>query len=374
MRIAAFLLCLSLLLTGCNWPGGSYVSVTPHQEQRQYLQTQAVSVADYTQLCAALERIVSSGAETATLLMSDYPPEKLDSDLAAADRYICREYPIGAYAVKELSCEVGTSVGQTAVAVMVEYHHGRSELLRIRTVYNALDAAKVVTSALVRLDASIVLQELYDAEQDFTQLVQDYARENPQLVMEIPQVTQTVYGSGAKRVVELIFTYQTDRESLRRMQTQVKPVFDAAVLYVSGDGEAHQKYSQLYGFLMERFDYKQETSITPSYSLLRHGVGDSRAFATVYAAMCKAAGLPCTVVTGTHSGKPWTWNIVQEDGYDYHVDLLRCTELEGYHTFTDAQMEGYVWDYSAYPPCPGDPQRLPGIQTEPTEPTENNFE
>ena len=71
----------------------------------------------------------------------------------------------------------------------------------------------------------------------------------------------------------------------------MKPVFESAVLYVSGDGAEKQKFSQLYAFLMERFDYKVETSITPAYSLLRHGVGDSRAFATVYAAMCRLAGL-----------------------------------------------------------------------------------
>jgi len=123
--------------------------------------------------------------------------------------------------------------------------------------------------------------------------------------------------------MELTFTYQTSRDALRQMQSQVKPVFDAASLYVSGDGEDRQKLSQLYAFLMERFDYKIETSITPAYSLLRHGVGDSRAFATVYAAMCRLAGLECMTVTGTHAGDPWTWNIVlDEKGGPNHVSNL----------------------------------------------------
>ena len=126
---------------------------------------------------------------------------------------------------------------------------------------------------------------------DFTQLVRDHAEEHPETVMEPPQVTAAAYGAGSYRVVELTDTNQTSRDALRQMQSQGKPVFDAASLYVSGDGEDRQKLSQLYAFLMERFDYKIETSITPAYSLLRHGVGDSRAFATVYAAMCRLAGL-----------------------------------------------------------------------------------
>lgn len=104
---------------------------------------------------------------------------------------------------------------------------------------------------------------------------------------------------------------------------------------------------------MERFDYKQDTSLTPAYSLLCHGVGDSRAFATVYAAMCRGAGLECTVVTGTRDGVPYTWNIVQDNGQYYHVDLLRCHVTGQFKQTRDWEMNGYVWDYSAYPACGG---------------------
>ena len=213
----------------------------------------------------------------------------------------------------------------------------------------------------------MILVDEYEIR-DFTQFVQDYAEENPQTVMEIPQVSQSSYGTGRDRVLELIFTYQTSRDSLRRMQTQVQPVFDAATLYVSGEGEDIQKFSQLYGFLMERFEYKVETSITPAYSLLRHGVGDSRAFATVYASMCRSAGLECMTITGTRSGEPWTWNIVLDNGGYYHVDLLRSNAKGQFGEYTDAEMGNYVWDYSGYPACLGVEEEEPA--TEPTIPEE----
>ena len=171
--------------------------------------------------------------------------------------------------------------------------------------------------------------------------------------MEIPQLSEGIYGTGEGRVVELNFTYQNSRESLRQMRNQVEAIFDAAEVYVSGDGADYLKLTQLYGFLMERFDYQVETSITPAYSLLRHGVGDSKAFAVVYAAMCHQAGLECYVVTGTRNGEPWYWNIVCSDGDSFHVDLLRCREFGGFRRFSDRDMNGYVWDYSAYPECGG---------------------
>jgi hypothetical protein len=214
------------------------------------------------------------------------------------------------------------------------------------------DAEPLVAAALTNFDDRLVMYVEQYLEWDFLQMVRDYAKTYPETVMEIPQMTVGIYGIGAERVVELSFAYQTERDSLRQMQAQVRRVFDAAELYVSGTASDRQKYSQLYAFLMERFDYQTETSITPAYSLLQHGVGDSRAFATVYAAMCRRAGMECLVVTGTRDGEPWVWNMIQLDGIYRHVDLLQCNADGEFRETSDREMDGYVWDYSGYPVCP----------------------
>lgn len=349
----AVLVLACLLLGGCGWLDGSYVSVTPHREPRPAPQPDAVSVSDYQELIEALRQIVAAGQESAVIHVAEYPPDAVQTGVEVAVRHIKTSDPVGAYAVEELQCELGTNGSVPALAVNVRYRRSPAELARIRKLKDMQSTEKVVAEALENCDPGIVfLVEDYTVR-DLTQFVQDYAYTNPQAVMEAPQVTENIYGSGHSRVVELIFTYQNSREDLRKMKSQVEPVYNAAVLYVSGEGADRQKLSQLYAFLMERFDYKIETSITPAYSLLRHGVGDSRAFATVYAAMCRGAELECLTVTGTCSGEPRTWNIVREGERYYHVDLLKCSELGLYRTCTDAEMEGYVWDYSAYPACTG---------------------
>lgn len=346
-RFMPILLIVSLLLTGC----GRYVSVTPHREQRQSGQTEIAAAADYLELLAALKATIAAGMEVTTITVADYPQESLERGIWQAVLHAQSNDPIGSYAVENIEYELGTRNGIPAVSVSITYLHNRSEILRIRKAPTQERAEIIVADALKGYSSGVVmLMEDYKTK-DFTQFVQDYAQMHPQTVMETPLVSQTVYGTGKDRVVELIFTYQTSRDSLRRMQSQVQPVFDAASLYVSGDGEDKQKFSQLYAFLMERFEYKLETSITPSYSLLRHGVGDSRAFATVYAAMCRSAGLECLVVTGTRAGEPRTWNMVLDDGQYYHVDLLH--EQGNFREFTDWQMGSYVWDYSEYPACTG---------------------
>lgn len=365
-RILCFLLA-ACLLTGCSWLNESYISVTPHQEQNESAQDGMVTASDYRELRSALEDMVLSAQESGVINVSGYESSALESGMSMAARYIKSTYPIGAYAVSDISYEVGSNSGKPAVAVNITYSRSRIEIQKIRSVSDVEKTAEAMYEALEDHDASLVLLVESFKETDFSQLAQDYAEAYPEEVMEIPQVSVGVYGSGNTRVAEFTFTYQNSRESLRQMKSQVSPVFASAALYVSGDAQDSQKFSQLYAFLMERFEYTVETSITPAYSLLCHGVGDSRAFATVYAAMCRQAGLECMNVTGTRSGEPRTWNIICDNGIYYHVDLLRCSAEGRYRGYADWEMTGYVWDYSSYPACGGVVENLPEETTAETE-------
>ena len=361
---------LSLLLGGCGWLNGSFVSVTPHEAPKQVAHADTITAANYKDFLAALKQLVAAGTEVAAIHVEEYPEKALEAGIRRAVYTVMHNDPIGAYAVEDIQYEIGSRSGLPAVSITVSYRHNSTELQRIRRAAGITQARSITANALESYEAGIVLLVGQYEETDFSQFVQDYAREHPETIMEVPQVTQALYGTGESRVVELIFSYQTSRDSLRRMQTQVKPVFESAVLYVSGDGDDYQKFSQLYAFLMERFDYKLETSITPTYSLLRHGIGDSRAFAQVYAAMCRDAGLTCMTVTGTRDGEPWTWNIILDGEEYYHVDLLRCSESGKYREQPDEEMDGYVWDYSAYPVCGGRPAAPKAPETLPYEKNE----
>lgn len=348
-RLFALFLISAMLLCGCAWLDGSYVHVTPHQEGGGENQGETLSADTYSELLSILVDMVAAGEDGGVIYTGDFIGDALNRGLKMAGEYIRSSDPIGAYSVEDISFEQGASSGKPAVAVSIVYRHTPAEIKRILRVADVEAAASSIQKALQNCDSRLVMLIARYQQTDFDQLVQDLAMSYPEVVMETPQTVETVYGQGSSRVVELSFTYENSRDNLRQMQSQVRPVFDSAVLYVSGEGADSQKFGQLYAFLMERFEYKLETSITPAYSLLRHGVGDSRAFATVYAAMCRMAGLDCGIVTGTRQGEPWIWNLVWDNGRPYHVDLLACNAAGAYHERTDEEMQGYVWDYSAYP-------------------------
>lgn len=362
------ILCLLLALTaalscsGCGWMEGSYVSVQPHQVGYSWEEQDESVVSGYSELRSAVTGLIDAGTEEAVLTLSDYPEEEACKDMDAVISYAKSIYPVGAYAVSEIQYEYG----QNLLSVEITYRRSKAQIDRIRTVRGIDGAKDAIARSLANFDDSLVLQITGFTEMDVVQYVADYASAHPDVVMELPQVTAQIYPQqGTVRILELQFTYQTSRDSLRAMYTQVRQVFSSARLYVTADADDGVKLNQLYGFLMERFDYTIQTSITPGYSLLCYGVGDSRAFAQVYAAMCAQAGLEAMTVSGTFGGESRFWNIVRDGDTYYHVDLLECARRGSYQELSDEEMTEYVWDYSAYPVC-GVPQEG---QTEPTETT-----
>lgn len=349
--VLAMGLAVCLLLCGCgSLTDGSYHNVTPHKQQANPNDSESIYASDYSGLCSALVNMARNGLEGGIIYVPRYDQTQIETEMSLAVLRTLREDPVAAYAVENIQWELGTNSGQSAVAVSISYIHDRTEIRKIRTAADLETAKAVIAAELASCSSGVVLYVEKYEQADFVQLVEDHADANPQIVMETPQVAVNIYPEdGESRVVELKFTYQTSRDALRNMQSQVSPVFASAVLYVSGDAQAQEKYSQLYALLMERFDYRIETSITPAYSLLRHGVGDAKAFAVVYAAMCREAGLECLVVTGTRGGEPWYWNMVKVEDQYYHVDLLRSNELGAFQVWADEGMAGYVWDYSGYP-------------------------
>lgn len=350
-RIFALCLLLCMLLCGCaNVFDGHYVSITPYEGQQTDTLNQAVAAANYDQLCSALRSFTNSGSTTGVISVVHYDQGTVRQDMTKAISKIRSEDPITAYAVDAIQFEVGTNAGKPAIALEISYTHDLVEIKKIRHVEQMEDAKAEISQELAKCNTGVVLYVENFEQQDIAQWVEDYGAQYPETVMEIPTTTVNLYPQeGSARVVEVKFAYQNSRDSLRNMQEQVSPIFAAAELYVSGDGEPREKFSQLYAFLVERFEnYSLKTSMTPTYSLLMHGVGDAKAFATVYAAMCRQADLRCVMLSGTRNGEAWYWNIIKDGDAYYHVDLLQCREDGAFRVCTDDQMNGYVWDYTAY--------------------------
>ncbi len=352
-KAVAFLIALAMMLSGCSTlMDGAYVWTQPYRGDAPSGTGQNISATNYAQLFEALSELTESGVEQATVNVEGYDKSRLATELTRAVAQVRARNPVAAYAVEKIEWDIGTSGGAAAVSFQIKYLHGRAEIHAIRQVEDMQEAKSMIADALGRCDASIVMQVEQYEPVDIIQYVADYAMLHPEIVMELPQVTVSSYPEiGDCRVLEIKFVYQTSRETLKNMQNRVESIFQSAKLRVSDENTEEEKLMLLYSYLMMLDIYTLETSITPAYSLLRYGVGDCKAFATVYASMCRQAELECYTVTGTRSGESWYWNIVRAGDSYLHVDVLRCYERGEFAGQLDFEMSGYVWDYSAYPIC-----------------------
>ena len=352
MKMTALLVALCILLSGCSlWMYGSYSKGVPHTEPSKQEAKPVIAVSGYDQLKKTLAAAVEDG-ETALMLFMQYPVEVIArEDLKRAVKNVKNSNPFAAYAVKEIEYEFGTTGAQKAASVQITYFENRVQADKILRVESLAQVEELVAQRLKDCAAGLVLHFEHQEQVDYAQMVADYALQYPQHVMETPEVAVSLYPEqGEKQIVELKFAYRTSREELRALQNKVEPVFSSAAQYVAGEWSETEKAERLYAFLMDRYSsYHIQTSITPAYSLLLHGVGDGNAFATVYAAMCRQAEMDCRVVTGTRMGQPWVWNVLQIDGVYYHLDLLRCDETGSFACYTGDKMTDYVWDYALYP-------------------------
>ena len=342
---------LCLLLCGCSiWMDGEYSSIRPHEEQNPAPDQGIIEISNYSQLKDALAEAISEGKDTALFYVTQLEQDSLNDLMDSAIVYVTEEHPIGAYSVDKIRYELGTNSGKAAISLDISYIRDRAQMMRIQRVETVEDAETNIAEALKNCDADIVMLVSQFEEVDFSQMITDYGNAYPDNVMEIPQVTTAIYpDNGTERIVEITFTYQTSRQALRSMHDMVEPIFTSAELYVSGDSAIEEKYAQLHSFLMQRFEYKIQSSITPAYSLLRHGVGDCKAFSNVYTAMCRRAGIDCKTISGTRNGEAWYWNVICIDGINYHLDLLSEESFDDFSLKSESEMDGYVWDYSAYP-------------------------
>ena len=147
-KVIILILTMSLLLSGCSLFSRSYVSVEPHRESRQTVQTDVITASNYLELLGAMGKMIESGTEVAAIMIPDYPEDTIVYNMEMAIYHSKENDPIGSYAVDDIVYELGSSSGVPAVSVSISYHHNRSELQRIRRAKDTKIAEKIVAEAL----------------------------------------------------------------------------------------------------------------------------------------------------------------------------------------------------------------------------------
>jgi hypothetical protein len=362
--IAGFLALFLLLLSGCEgWFSSSYRSVTPHVEQSYPTEDVAASLAppvvtNRNELRGTVLSFIRDWTESGTILVEAYSGD-VAADLQETMDYVTQEDPIGAYAVDYADSEFYGDRENGRIEISIVFRRSAAEIDSIVTVNGIAGANVKIRQALSDYESSLTLRIRNYAARDFASYIRQYCMDNPDAVLAIPAVSAEVYPKeGETCILELHLNYPKGRDEMRDMLASVNTILNSASSYIRSGADDYERATLLCRFLTTRFDYAllEEEPNMPAYSLLCEGQAHSLSFAIVFAAECKKAEIPCTIISGTLGDNAHYWNALELDGATYHLDLMRCLsqDVNSLELLTPEQLAalGYQWQDAPPQPAP----------------------
>ena len=178
-RIISCCLAVCMLLTGCaSLFDGNYISTMPHEEQNSLQGNLNTQVNKYDELLNAVISLAESGSRNGIIYVTNYDQNQIAADMEKAAKTAVIRSPVAAYAVENITWDLGTNSGHRAVAVNITYYHERSEILKIRKVSNMDEAIQLIYKELDNNSTGTVIHVDYFANVDFIHLVDKYAYKN----------------------------------------------------------------------------------------------------------------------------------------------------------------------------------------------------
>ena len=352
MRFLALLLLLCILC-GCSFAPDFYLSVKPHAgSSDRVAETDAVVVADYARLKAAILDLVKAGKAEGSIRAANYIGD-LESDLAEAAYEVAKAEPVGAYAVDYMTHDCTLIVNYYKIDIRITFRRTTREIASIEPMVSPTLLRSRLEKAVDRLEERVTVELRNYRETDIPALVAAYCADHPGTVMEAPAVSVAVYpDSGETRILEIDLRYTEPVEQLKEKRKAVEESVDAAAEYIRYRQTDREKAELLFTYMTERFAYEERDTVTPVYDALCAGVVDAHGLAAALQLVCDRAGMECHTVTGLRGGVEHSWNIISFDGEYRHVDLATdILEGGGLRFFTDGEMTGYYWHQSEYPAC-----------------------
>ena len=349
-----------LLLAGCSsFYDGEYSYVTSHEEPGALVgdtEEQYYEVRTYVGMKNAVQSLISSGAESGTIRVKDYPSSVQD-DIARVCLDATKDFPMGAYAVEYISHSVSRILGYDEVKLRISYRLSMEEMSSVRSASTLTDVYSMVESAVeTGLDRiTIQTSSLSVKGQTLLDYLHNLYRSHPELLTYEPKAVISFYPSedSISKIVDFAFSYREEHEEAVERLAILNPAAEEIVLPFEG---LTTQEKALYCCRDVALSVQNTRRGSTAYDALILGTADSEGCAMAYQLLCNLCGVDCRVVEGRMDGSIHYWNIISIDREYYHVDCSACIEkpiAEGF-LFTDIQMiSRYWWDVDKYPACYG---------------------
>lgn len=351
LRITALLLALAALLSGCaSMFQRSYSSSAEHVEYTVTEDSSILRAETYRGLVDAILYFVNEHAEEGIVRLYNYTAD-VETDLDSACQEVMQEDPLGAFAVKSISCQSARIVSYYEVTVSLAYSHTAQEVDAIQLVTGTSSIRQKLRQAIASFSPSLTLRSSYFTGGEDTvraMAVQAYY-DTPQSAFGLPEISVAVYpDSGAQRIIEVSFQWP---ESQTRLTERSIALLVAARQMLGANPPAGETYAaeELAEIFRANTAAMDPGGSSDPTSALSGADANQLAHTLALELLFQQAKLDVTLVTGMDSRGDTCWLIV-ETGAGYRHLLLTD---DGPQLCTDLEMTGlnYLWDRDLYPDC-----------------------
>ena len=156
--------------------------------------------------------------------------------------------------------------------------------------------------------------------------------------------------SGSQRILEIVFSYETSRETLLAMQQEVQSVLENIIkLYGSNNDDnvsARRFYNRVIrdGVLLNTQD--TEMGMPDSiYGVLIENTASSFGYAQTYALMLQSKDIPCVLLRTNCMGQSRYICLVTLDEMEFYVDPVRGIMEKDSELFLMTEADLYYYGY-----------------------------
>lgn len=352
-RLLLCAMCM-LLLGGCGiLRQRSYVVVEPHQEDYQKSPDETMTVGSYGGLKNAIISLVEDGIKDGVIRTEGYTGD-LDEDLSQAVHEVAQLSPLGVFAVEHVTYDYSRIVSYYEIHLNITFRRSAEEIASIVYVTDMDAAREKLQEAMETYEPQLLLRVGDYEYLDISDASAEVYRDHPEFALELPETSVEMYpDSGTQRILEIKFSYRTDREQLLEWQAELQQqVSDLSRIYGSANSDmvsAKRLYKRLGrdAQVLENGETDIPALDSP-YGALIEGCATSYGFAQAYLSLLNACGMQGELISGQKNGEMHDWCLVQLDGASYYVDPSVSPQDQNAEFFLLGNEELQMFGYQSY--------------------------
>ena len=363
-RLSTILLFLIIIVTmtvGCaNILDDYFLSIQRHDAPPYTREpVEQISVSAVYEFEEVLIDLIMAHEPNAQIIYHHFGTENIQVELEFAAAGVIRNHPIGAYAVSSITVNATRIVTYFEVNVAIEYSRTIEEIEAIVAVpYERYMVNELTHIMSQHTDHAIFRSTLQLSEEKISTMVKQIYYQNPGSIVMLPFVTVEKFPeTGDDRIYLIQFSYMYDAAMMMLYSGLLSLYVEQNAGRVTGETDS-LKLLELVRLLVASTEFNEGIAETISahgaqnfsataFGALVSGNAVGEGFAMAFKALSDEIGFDNRVVLGYLDGRIHAWNIVELEGYFYHIDVAMSAvhgiEVAFLKTDDDFEAMGYEW-------------------------------